>query len=195
MAAGLAGRLSGVVINTRSGEAGNESTSILIRGRSSFQVNNNEPLYVVDGIARSEEGGILSRLDPEDIESITVLKDASAAIYGARAANGVILVTTKRGKIDKKPTITFTYSHSFSQPTRVVKMADSYSYATAQNLANEVRGLPTVWTDEEIQKFTDGSDPIHYPNTNWYKAAQKDWSHQDKANCKFQEDLKMYSTL
>ena len=182
MAAGLAGRLSGVVINTRSGEAGNESTSILIRGRSSFQVNNNEPLYVVDGIARSEEGGILSRLDPEDIESITVLKDASAAIYGARAANGVILVTTKRGKIDKKPTITFTYSHSFSQPTRVVKMADSYSYATAQNLANEVRGLPTVWTDEEIQKFADGSDPIHYPNTNWYKAAQKDWSHQDKAN-------------
>lgn len=182
MAAGLAGRLSGVIINTRSGEAGNESTSILIRGRSSFQLGNNEPLYVIDGIARSEEGGILSRLDPEDIESITVLKDASAAIYGARAANGVILVTTKRGQKDKKPTITLTYSHSFSQPTRLVKMADSYSYALAQNLANDVRGLPTVWSEEEIRKFADGSDPLHYPNTNWYKAVQKNWSHQDKAN-------------
>lgn len=182
MASGLAGRLSGVIINTRSGEAGNEETSFLIRGRSSFQTDNNEPLYVIDGIARSEEGGILSRLDPEDIESITILKDASAAIYGARAANGVVLVTTKRGTEGKKPTITITYNHSFTQPTRMVKMADSYSYARAQNMANEVRGLPTVWTDEELRKFADGSDPLHYPNTNWYKATQKAWSNQYKAN-------------
>ncbi len=181
-AAGLAGRLPGVIINTRSGEAGNEDTDIMIRGRSSFDTKNNSPLYVVDGIARTEEGGILSRFDPEDIESITVLKDASAAIYGARAANGVILITTKRGVEGRKPTITVSYNHSFSQPTRIVKMADSYSYANAQNLANEARGLPAAWTPEDLQKFKDGSDPLHYPNTNWFKAVQREWSHQDKAN-------------
>ena len=103
VAAGLAGRLSGVIINTRSGEVGNEGTSIFIRGKSTYG-GNTEPLYVVDGIARSEEDGILSRMDPNDIESISVLKDASAAIYGSRAANGVILITTKRGKEGMKPT-------------------------------------------------------------------------------------------
>lgn len=79
VAAGLAGRLSGVIINTRSGEVGNEGTSIFVRGKSTYG-SNTEPLYVVDGIARTEEDGILSRMDPNDIESISVLKDASAAI-------------------------------------------------------------------------------------------------------------------
>ena len=83
VAAGLAGRLSGVIINTRSGEVGNEGTSIFVRGKSTYG-SNTEPLYVVDGIARTEEDGILSRMDPNDIESISVLKDASAAIYGSR---------------------------------------------------------------------------------------------------------------
>lgn len=181
MAAGLAGRLSGVIINTRTGEPGSEGTSIRVRGQSSF-TGSNDPLYVIDGIVRTEEGGILSRLDPEDIESITVLKDASAAIYGSRAANGVILVTTKRGKAGKKPTISISYNHSFSQPTRVVDMADSYSYARAQNLANQIVGLTPPWSDEELQKFANGSDPMHYPNTDWYRVIQKNWSHQDKAN-------------
>lgn len=179
VAAGLAGRLSGVIINTRNGEPGADESTIRIRGQNSFV--SNDPLYVVDGIVRSEEGGILSRFDPEDIESITVLKDASAAIYGSRAANGVILITTKRGK-KGNPTISLSYNHAFTQPTRVVKMASSASYAQAQNLANEIRGIAPRWTEEDIRKFADGSDPLHYPNTNWYKAVQKDWSRQDKAN-------------
>ena len=104
VAAGLAGRLSGVIINTRSGEVGNEGTSIFIRGKSTYG-SNTEPLYIVDGIARSEEGGLLSKIDANDIESISVLKDASAAIYGSRAANGVVLITTKRGKEGMKPTL------------------------------------------------------------------------------------------
>ncbi|MBX3255990.1 MAG: TonB-dependent receptor [Chitinophagaceae bacterium] len=181
MAAGLAGRLSGVIINTRSGEPGSENTTIRVRGQSSF-VGPNDPLIVIDGIPRDEDGGILTRLDPQDIESMTVLKDASAAIYGARAANGVILVTTKRGIAGKKPTIGLSYNHAFSQPTRLERMADSYSYARAQNLANEIRGLTAPWTDEELQKFKDGSDPVHYPNTSWFKAVQKTWTQQDKAN-------------
>lgn len=101
--------MSGVIINTRSGEVGNEGTSIFVRGKSTYG-SNTEPLYVVDGIARTEEDGILSRMDPNDIESISVLKDASAAIYGSRAANGVILITTKRGKTGLKPTINVSYN-------------------------------------------------------------------------------------
>jgi TonB-linked SusC/RagA family outer membrane protein len=179
MASGLAGRLSGVIINTRNGEPGADGSTIRIRGQSSTVAN--DPLYVVDGIVREEEGGILSRFDPEDIESITVLKDASAAIYGSRAANGVILITTKRGKIGK-PTLSLSYNHAFTQPTRVVNMANSASYATAQNLANEIRGISPRWTADEIQKFADGSDWLHYPNTNWYKAVQEEWTSQDKVN-------------
>lgn len=179
MASGLAGRLSGVIINTRNGEPGADESTIRIRGQNSLV--SNDPLYVIDGVVRSEEGGIFSRFDPEDIESITVLKDASAAIYGSRAANGVILITTKRGKVGK-PTISLSYNHSFTQPTRTVKMANSASYARAQNLANEIRGISPRWTEDEIQKFADGSDPLHYPNTNWYDVVQKNWSGQDKAN-------------
>src|SRR5690606_5885833 len=92
LGASLAGRLAGVTINQRNGEPGNDDVNILIRGANT--TGDNSPLIVVDGIA-DRDG--LNRLDPEDIESVTVLKDASAAIYGARAAGGVILVTTKRG--------------------------------------------------------------------------------------------------
>lgn len=172
VAAGLAGRLSGVIINTRSGEVGNEGTSIFVRGKSTYG-SNTEPLYVVDGIARTEEDGILSRMDPNDIESISVLKDASAAIYGSRAANGVILITTKRGKTGLKPTINVSYNHSFAQPTRIVKMADAATYATARNWANITKGLEPTYTEEEIRKFADGSDPLNYPNTDWYRTVQK----------------------
>ncbi|CAK7013290.1 MAG: TonB-dependent receptor P3 [Parabacteroides sp.] len=181
VAAGLAGRLSGVIINTRSGEVGNESTSIFVRGRSTYG-GSTEPLYVVDGIARTEEDGLLSRIDPNDIESISVLKDASAAIYGSRAANGVILITTKRGVTGMKPTINITYNHSFAQPSRIVKMADAATYATAHNWANQSKGLDPTYSPEEIQKFADGSDPLNYPNTDWYRTVQKTWTHQDKAN-------------
>lgn len=181
VAAGLAGRLSGVIINTRSGEVGNEGTSIFVRGKSTYG-SNTEPLYVVDGIARTEEDGILSRMDPNDIESISVLKDASAAIYGSRAANGVILITTKRGKEGVKPTVDVSYNHSFAQPTRIVKMADAATYAIAHNWANIAKGLEPTYSEEEIRKFADGSDPLNYPNTDWYRTVQKTWTHQDKAN-------------
>ena len=181
VAAGLAGRLSGVIINTRSGEVGNEGTSIFIRGKSTYG-SNTEPLYIVDGIARSEEGGLLSKIDANDIESISVLKDASAAIYGSRAANGVVLITTKSGKEGMKPTLNISYNHSFAQPTRIVKMADAATYAIASNWANEAKGLPAQYTEEDIRLFRDGSDPIGHPNTDWYRTVQKTWSHQDKAN-------------
>ena len=174
---GLAGRISGVIINQRGGEPGRTSTEIFIRGKSTTE--DSSPLYVIDGIARDYNG--LDRLDPNEIQSITVLKDASAAIYGSRAANGVILITTKRGSIGK-PSIKFSYNHGFSQPTRVENLANSVQYAEAWNLVNAIKGQPAKYTDAEIQKFSNGSDPLHYPNTDWHNTIYKDWNNQDKAN-------------
>ena len=191
---GLAGRVSGVIINQRGGEPGRTNTEIFIRGRSSVEAPDNDgdgqpdynstaPLYVIDGIARDYNG--LDRLDPNEIESITILKDASAAIYGSRAANGVILITTKRGAIGK-PSIKFSYNHGLSQPTRIENLANAVQYAGAWNLVNQTKGQPAKYTDAEIQKFSDGSDPINYPNTNWNDVIYKNWNNQDKANLSVQ---------
>ena len=162
LANSMTGRLPGVVINTRSGEPGYDDPTILIRGRST--TGNADPLIIIDGIERSG----LGRLNPNDIENVTVLKDASAAIYGARAANGVILVTTKRGNgADGKPQFEVTFNQGFTQPTRTTKLADSYTFGTVQNEYRAAQGLATKYTDAELQKFKDGSDPVNYPNTNW----------------------------
>jgi TonB-dependent SusC/RagA subfamily outer membrane receptor len=124
----LAGRFSGVVINNRSGEPGYDGSNITVRGLATTGSNN--VLIVVDGVP-GQIGG-LERLDPNDIESLSVLKDASAAIYGNRAANGVILVTTKKGKTGK-PTINYSFNQGFSSPTRLPQMADAALYAQLRN--------------------------------------------------------------
>lgn len=177
----LAGRFSGVMINNRSGEPGYDGSSIRIRGLAT--VGNNDVLIVVDGVP-GQIGG-LERLNPMDIDNISVLKDASAAIYGSRAANGVILVTTKRGKVGKT-TLSLSYDHGFSSPTRLPKMANAATYAT---IANEIAyynnnggGMNQQYSAAEIQKFSDGSDPLNYPNTDWAKATLKNSAGQDNAN-------------
>jgi len=177
----LAGRFSGVMINNRSGEPGYDGSSIRIRGLATSR--NNDVLIVVDGVP-GQIGG-LERLNPMDIDNISVLKDASAAIYGSRAANGVILVTTKRGKVGKT-TLSATYDHGWSSPTRLPKMADAPTYAT---IANEIAyynnpsgGMNQQYSAAEIQKFADGSDPLNYPNTDWAKASLKNSVGQDNAN-------------
>ena len=174
---GLAGKLAGVIINQRGGEPGETTTELFIRGVST--TGNNAPLYVIDGIVRDYNG--LDRLDPNEIESINILKDASAAIYGAQAANGVVLVTTKRGGVGK-PTLEFSHNTGFNQATRLPRTASSGQYAEAANLANYLKGLPERWTDEEVQKFYDGSEPYKYPNTNWYGLMYADWQMQSKTN-------------
>lgn len=164
----LAGRLPGVVAITPSGEPGNDGSQIRIRGINSL--GNNDPLIVVDGIP----GRSLDRVDPFSIESISVLKDASAAIYGAQAANGVLLVTTKRGKIGR-PVVTVNLNQGFGRPTRIPQMANAAEYATLLNeielykSSNPANYVPK-YTDAEIQKFQDGSDPWKYPNTDWFGA-------------------------
>ena len=177
----LAGRFSGVMINNRSGEPGYDGSSIRIRGLATNR--NNDVLIVVDGVP-GQIGG-LERLNPMDIDNISVLKDASAAIYGSRAANGVILVTTKRGKAGKT-TLSLTYDHGFSSPTRLPNMANAPTYATIANeiayYNNPAGGLNQQYSAAEIQKFADGSDPLNYPNTDWAKATLKNSVGQDNAN-------------
>src|SRR5690606_15523531 len=128
----LAGRLPGLVVNQRTGEPGRENLNIVIRGTGTFR--DNSPLIVVDGVERS----LLERLNPDDIESITVLKDASAAIYGARAANGVILVTTRQGQAGR-PNFEASISQAFSRPTRVPDMLDAATFAEVFNEAEWYR--------------------------------------------------------
>ena len=134
-------------------------------------MGNTSPLIVVDGIADRS----FSRLNSEDVESISVLKDASAAIYGARAANGVILVTTKRGK-EGKVKLNYSGNVSFSQPTRVPKMLNAYQYATYVNEFDAAQGNSLTYPETALTKIKDGSDPINYPDTNWWNAVAKDWA-------------------
>ncbi len=171
----LVGRLPGLVAVTSSGEPGNDGATLRIRGVNTL--GDNSPLVVVDGVP----GRSLERIDPSTIESVTILKDASAAIYGAQAANGVILVTTKRGK-SGKPTISFNLNQGFGKPTRLPAMADAAEYATMLNEIDSYASRSPRFTAQEIQKYRDGSDPWRYPNTDWFGAVLKPWSVQNYAN-------------
>lgn len=156
----LTGRLPGLVSYNRSGEPGYDDATLCIRGVST--TGNSDPLVVVDGVA--DRAGSFNRLDPNDIESISIPKDASAAIYGSRAANGVILVTTKRGK-SGKTTVNYTGNVGMSSPTRLPQMAESWQYAELRNeIRTRIKNEPAEYTPEEIEKFRNGSDPLNYPN-------------------------------
>lgn len=160
----LTGRLPGLVGVNNTGEPGFDDAELLIRGRST--TGDSSPLIVVDGVA--DRAGGFSRIDPQDIENVTILKDASAAIYGSRAANGVILVTTKRGK-DGKAVVSYTGNIGFSRPTVLPKMCESWQYAELQNeIERYIYNRPDKYTPEQIQKYKDGSDPENYANINIY---------------------------
>lgn len=171
----LVGRLPGLVAIQPSGEPGYDASTLRIRGLNTL--NNNNVLVVVDGIA----GRSLDRIDPYSIESITILKDASAAIYGAQAANGVILITTKRGRLGK-PEITFNINAGYNQPTRIPKMADAATYAIMLNEIATYRGAQLPYSQDDIKKFGDGSDPWGHPNTDWFGSVLKKRSAQNDYN-------------
>ncbi|MBX2923790.1 MAG: TonB-dependent receptor [Chitinophagaceae bacterium] len=153
---GLGGRVSGVIFKQGSGEPGYDGSNIYIRGLSSTGAN--QPLLIVDGIPRT-----FQHLDPNAIETFTVLKDAAAvAPYGVAGANGVILVTTKRGK-SGAPSLTYNGYVGFQNPVVLPDFVNSYQYATLRNAAAVNEGLPEPYSPEELQKFQDGSDPDAYP--------------------------------
>ena len=156
----LAGKVPGLIVADRGGYPGDESTTMLIRGKSTL--GNNSPLVVIDGVPSSD----LSALAPSDIASLTVLKDGAAAIYGARAANGVIVVTTKRGKAGKA-TVNFSSMYKLSSFTREPDLMDSWQYATWQNEVADIYGTNRQYTDEDIANYKAGNDLMNYPNTDW----------------------------
>lgn len=174
----LAGRVSGLTIVDRGGYPGaNDAAAVtlLIRGQSTL--NNNAPLIVIDGVPSNS----FSFLSPNDIESFTVLKDAAAAIYGARAANGVILITTRRGA-DGKPRFSFTTTNSLSTFAKLPQMMNSYQYATYKNEYDARNGNPLVYTKDDIANFQSGTDPIKYPTTNWYGLTMANYAPETRNN-------------
>ncbi len=205
MSNALAGRLPGLVAIQPSGEPGADGARITIRGTNTL--GNSSPLIVIDGIP-DRDGG-LGRLNPQDIESISVLKDASAAIYGARAANGAILITTKRGK-SGKPTISYDFNQGWSQPTRIPQMSSATEYAQIMNELPIYRNIPVNewqaasnaisttgryqsptpgvsalsanYSPDAIRKHGDGSDPWGFPDTDWFGDVFKTWSPQVRHN-------------
>lgn len=176
----LAGRLPGLVTLQYSGEPGADNANLWIRGQATYN-GSTSPLILVDGIERD-----MNDIDPNEIEDVTILKDASAtAVYGIRGANGVVLVTTKRGEIDKA-TVSFSYQHGIQTPTRVPDYLESYDALTlyAEGLRND--GLPVgIYTDDYIAKFKDRSKPAYeymYPSVDWMDTMLKDASHMDQAS-------------
>ncbi len=176
----LAGKLAGVSAVQYSGEPGADSPDIFVRGQSTFNGKNATPLIMVDGVERD-----FTQIDPNEVDNITVLKDASStAVYGIRGANGVILVTTKRG-VEGKAKIFFSTSAGVQVPTRLLKFANSYQYATYYNEAQvndgtdpaNVRFQPNV-----LQAFKDHSNPLVYPDTDWMKMLLNSSAFQSQHN-------------
>ncbi|WP_299581079.1 TonB-dependent receptor [uncultured Sunxiuqinia sp.] len=178
----ISGRMPGSVVIQQSGEPGQNSAKILVRGRTTLGDDNDDPsitapLVVVDGIP----GRSLGDIDPVDIESISVLKDASAAIYGATAANGVILVTTKKGK-SGKPTLSYQFYQGFMTPTILPEVTNAGDYATMLSEYQDYEGKPRTFTDEDIDLFYSGRDPWEHPNSDWVGDLIADWTTTSKHN-------------
>ncbi|MFH1321711.1 MAG: TonB-dependent receptor [Bacteroidota bacterium] len=168
----LAGRMPGAIVQQGTGEPGNDASIILIRGKSTL--GNNSPLIVVDGIA----GRDMNSLQPTDIESITVLKDASAAIYGAQSANGVILITTKRGT-EGAPTFTYGFYQGMKSPTILPEVCDAATYAQMIREMQSYRGVAEVnmmFSLDDIEKYKSGAYPWTHPNTDWFAETLKKYS-------------------
>ena len=156
----LQGTMAGVTVTQSNGQPGRDVGTIRIRGIGTL--NNSNPMVVVDGVVSS-----MSTINPEDIESISVLKDAaSASIYGSRAANGVLIITTKKGK---KGDVKLNYNAYVGKQsaTRLPDFVDSWQAATIYNKVQQNEGRPIRYTPEEIEKFKNGSDPDNYANTDW----------------------------
>lgn len=170
LAQGLAGRSPGLIVQA-SGGGINATPSISIRGGGS-------PLYVIDGVIRSAVD--FQNLSPDDIESFSILKDASAtAIYGSRAMNGIVQVQTKRGKAGTT-NVEYDFNQSWAQPNIWPDKLDSYTRAEYANIARANDGLDPAFSEEDIQYMRDGSHPLTHNNVNWRKLVLNEWAPQQK---------------
>ncbi|MBC7892180.1 MAG: SusC/RagA family TonB-linked outer membrane protein [Sphingobacteriaceae bacterium] len=167
----LYGRVPGLSVTQGGSEPGVATPGLFIRGVNTFGGASNAPLYVIDGYISNGAGtsNAFMQLMPEEIETISVLKDASAtAIYGARAANGVILVTTKANK-EGPLRISFTTKQGFNQAQYLPKFLNAYNYSALYNEALTNDGLLIRYTDADLEAYKTGSDPVFHPDVNWYK--------------------------
>lgn len=164
----LTGRLPGLISVQRSGEPGADGPELYIRGRATLNIS--APLITIDGVEKDPRLVDLSALDPNEVESITILKDASAtALYGVKGANGVIIIKTRRGT-EGKARINTSVQTSIQTPTRIPKYLDSYNYALLANEAyfnDNPNGQLPPYTAEAIKAYESGSDPYKYPNVDW----------------------------
>ncbi|MGE9314041.1 TonB-dependent receptor [Niabella sp. CJ426] len=182
----LAGRLAGMVAYQRSGEPGQDNAAFFIRGITSFGASaKKDPLILIDGIELSPND--LARLNPDDIASFSIMKDAMAtALYGARGANGVILVTTKEGK-EGKMNFDLRFENSFSSPTQRLETADPVTFMRMHNEAVKTRDPngQTLYTDEQITFTEMGLHRDIYPATNWEEAMFKKMAVNNRLNLSF----------
>lgn len=178
VSAAMAGTMPGVTAIQTSGAPGLQTGSITVRGKNS--INAASPLVIVDGVP-----GSMNTIDPQDIESLTVLKDAaSAAIYGVQAANGVILITTKKGKKGQDAKVSYSGNVAWATPTTKLNFLGSADYAMLYNEAvrNENPNAALPYSDEDIELFRNGTDPIGHPNTDWYKETFKNFAFEQQHN-------------
>lgn len=188
----LAGRLPGLTVTQGSDEAGVIDNKLFVRGMGTFQ-GLTEPLIVIDGFVTQYMDGdgylrtLLSQLMPEEIESITLLKDASAtAIYGLRGANGVLLVNTKRG-MNSPLKVNFTAQVGFQQPTQMPNFLNSYDYARLYNEAyGHINGGAQFYDENALTAYKNGTDPYLYPNVDWYNETIRKAAELYKVGLNFQ---------
>lgn len=172
----LVGKVTGLTAVQQGGQPGRDAANINIRGISTY--NSSGAIIIVDGVERPDFGNI----DPNEIENISILKDAaSTAVYGIRGANGVIVVTTKSGK-EGKPRVSYSGNYSLQSFTGLPKTLNSYDNAYLINEANRNDGLTETWGQDELQKFKDHSDPLGYPDVNWLDYLTKDYYGQTQHN-------------
>ena len=173
----LAGRIAGVVSVQRTGEPGFDDASVWIRGISTFSQALSEPLVLVDGAPRK-----MANVEPEDIESFTVLKDAAAtAVYGVRGANGVVIIKTKSGS-SGKPKFNFRYYEGVTKFTTLPEFADGVTYMQMSNEALTNRGAAPIYSEEKIANTLAGNDPYLNPNVDWMSALFNDFGQQRRGN-------------
>ncbi|MDP4208468.1 MAG: TonB-dependent receptor [Bacteroidota bacterium] len=175
----LVGRLPGLTAVQRSGEPGQEGSTIKIRGIGTLSDGDpSSPIIVVDGVERDN----INLLDPNEIETISILKDASAtAVYGIRGANGVIIVTTKTGT-EGKPKFSFSANYALQNVTKTPDLVGAYDWAKLKNEALLNDGKPIMFSDDDLQKFKDHSNPIFYPDINWFDKILKPYTGQQQYN-------------
>ncbi|WP_211218115.1 TonB-dependent receptor [Niabella aurantiaca] len=181
----LAGKVAGIISVQSSGEPGYDNSTFTIRGVGSF-TGNTSPLIIVDGVQRddvnSTYGGAFNNIDPEDVASITLLKDASStAMYGAKGANGVLIITTKRG-VAGKPRISLKAETGLTGFTRRPEMLDGISYMELYNEARTNMGLDVFYSQDRIDKTASGLDPYLYPNVSWMDAVYKKYASLTNVN-------------